>query len=287
MVTRAKAGFRVLPDRLVLAASISPSTMSPIPTFVRTALADSNWRTTMEDEYGALMSNGAWELVARPHGSNIVTGKWIFTHKLRVNGSFDRYKVCWVLRGFTQCHGVDYDETFSLVVKPATVRTVLATAVSRDWPVQQVDVKNAFLHGTLSETVFYSQPTGFTDPAHPDLVCRLHKPLYRLKQASRTWYSRFTTYLLSLWFVETKADTSLFIFRQGADTVYLLLYVDDIILTASSTTLLRRTISVLQREFAMKDLGSLHHFLDIASSRWDVPPPAHLHTGHHQACGHG
>jgi hypothetical protein len=152
-------------------------------------------------------------------------------------------------------------------VKPATVRTVVATAVSRDWPVQQLDVKNAFLHGTLSETVFCSQPTGFADPGHPDLVCHLHKSLYRLKQAPRAWYSRFTTYLLSLGFVEAKADTSLFIFRRGAGTVYLLLYVDDIILSASSMALLRRTISALQWEFAMKDIRPLHHFLDITVER--------------------
>jgi hypothetical protein len=129
MVTQAKAGFRVLPDRLVLAASTSPSTPSPIPTSVRVALADPNWCTTMEDEYGALMSNGTWELFAWPRGSNVVTGKWVFTHKLRVDGSFDRYKARRVLRGFTQRPGVDYDETFSPVVKLATVRTVLATAV--------------------------------------------------------------------------------------------------------------------------------------------------------------
>jgi hypothetical protein len=267
MLTRAKAGFRVLPDRLVLAASSSPSTPSPIPTFVHAALADPNWCAAMEDEYGALMSNGTWELVARPRGSNVVTDKWIFMHKLRADGSFDRYKARWVLRGFTQRPRVNYDETFSSVVKPATVRTVLATAVSRDSPVQQLDVKNAFLHDTLSETVFCSQPTGFANPAHPDLVCRLHKSLYGLKQAPRAWYSRFATYLLSLGFVEAKADTSLFIFRRGADTVYQLLYVDDIILTASSTTILRRTISALQREFTMKDLGPLHHFLGITVER--------------------
>jgi hypothetical protein len=117
--------------------------------------------------------------------------------------------------------GVDYDETFSPIVKPATVRTVLATAVSRDWSVQQLDVKNVFLHGTLSKTVFCSQPIGFANLAHPDLVCRLHKSLYGLKQAPRAWYSRFVTYLLSLGFVEAKTDTSLFIFRRGTDTVFL------------------------------------------------------------------
>jgi hypothetical protein len=137
----------------------------------------------MEDR--ALMSNGTWELVVRPRGSNVVTGKWVFTHKFRADGSFDRYKACWVLRGFTPRPRVDYDETFSPVVKPAAVRTVLATAVSRDWPVQQLDVKNAFLHGTLSKTVFCSQPTGFANLAHPDLVCRLYKSLYGLKQAPR------------------------------------------------------------------------------------------------------
>jgi hypothetical protein len=120
-------------------------------------------------------------------------------------------------------------------------------------------VKNAFLHGTLTETVYCSQPTGFADPAHPDLVCRLKKSLYGLKQAPRAWYSRFASFLLSLGFVEAKSDTSL----CGSDTVYLLLYVNDIILTASNTELLRQTISALQREFVMKDLGPLHHFLCI------------------------
>jgi hypothetical protein len=265
MVTWAKVGFRVLPDHLVLVASMSPSTPSPISSFVRAAHVDPNLRASMKDEYGAMMSNGTWELVSWPRGSIVVTGKWVFTHKLHVDGSLDLYKARWVHRGFTLRLRVDYDETFSSVVKPATIRTVLATAVSCDWPIQQLDVKNAFLHGTLSETVFCSQPTGFADPAHPDLVCRLHKSLYGLKQAPRAWYNRFASYLLSLGFVEAKADTS-FIFCQGADTVYLLLYV-DIILTASSTTLLHRTVSALQWEFVMKDLGPLRHFPDITVER--------------------
>jgi hypothetical protein len=217
------------------------------------------------------------ESFSRPHGSNVVTGKWVFTHKLHADGSFDRYKARWVLWGFTQHPGVDYDETFSPVVKPATVHTMLAIAVSHDWPVQQLDVKNVFLHDTLSETIFYSQPTGFADSAHPNLVCRLHKSLYGLKQVPRAWYRQFATYLLSLGFVEA-ADTSLFIFRRGVDMVYLLLYVDDIILIASS--------------MALRDEGSWaasplsRHYCRVPSRR-DVRPPTPLYVGHHQACGHG
>jgi hypothetical protein len=144
---------------------------------------------------------------------------------------------------------------------------VLSIVVSRDWPIQQLNMKNAFLHGTLSETVFCCQAMGFADPTHPDLVCRMRKSLYGLKQTPRARYSRFATYLTTLGFIEVKSDTSLFIFRRGSDTIYLLLYVDDIIITASSTELPCRTIFALQREFVMKDLGSLHHFLGITVER--------------------
>jgi hypothetical protein len=187
MVTRAKDGFRMATKSFTFIAS----TPSLIPSSVRAALVDPNWRAAMEDEYGALMSNGTWELVSQPRNSNVVTDNWIFTHKLHADGSFDRYKARWVLRGFTQCPSVNYDETFSLVVKPATVRTVLSIAVSRDWPIQQLDMKNAFLHDTLTETVYCSQSIGFADPAHPDLVCRLKTSLYGLKQAWGAWYNQF------------------------------------------------------------------------------------------------
>jgi hypothetical protein len=175
-----------------------------------------------------------------------------------------RYKARWVLHGFTQRPGVDYDETFNPVVKSATVRTVLSLAVSCSWPVHQLNVKNAFLHDTLLETVYCSQPTGFVDPAQPDCVCLLNKSLYGLKQVPWAWYSRFTTYITSLGFVEAKSDTSLFVFRRGTDMVYLLFYVDDIVLTASSVALLQQTISTLKWEFAMKDLGPLHDFLGVS-----------------------
>jgi hypothetical protein len=120
-----------------------------------------------------------------------------------------------VLRGFTQRPGVDYNETFSPVVKPTTVRTVLTLVVSRGWPVHQLDIKDAFLHGTLFKTVSCSQPAGFVDPTHPQLVYRFNKSLYCLKQAprawSRTWYDCFFSYLVSLGFMEAKSDTLMFV----------------------------------------------------------------------------
>jgi hypothetical protein len=227
-----------LVDRLFLAAdtTTTPLDAYTVLSFVRTALADPHWRRAME-EYAALLAHHTWDLVSCPPGTNVVIGKWLFRHKLTSDSSLDSYKTRWVLRGFTPCPGVDYDETFSLV-KFATVRAVLFLALSRDCAIHQLDVKNAFVHGTLTKIVYCTQPTGFVDATHPDLVYQLNRSLYDLKQVPRALYSRFASYLASIGFVEAKSDTSLFIYRLGDDTVYLLLYVDNIVLTASTADLL-------------------------------------------------
>jgi hypothetical protein len=150
------------------------------------------------EEYAALVANQTWDLVPRPPDTNVVTDKWIWTHKRRADCTLERYKACWVLQGFTQRLGVDYDETFSPVVKQATVRMVLSLALTRSWPVHQLDVKNAFLHDALTETVYCCQPAGFVDSSRPDMVCRLNRSLYGLKQAHRAWHSRLATFLVTL-----------------------------------------------------------------------------------------
>ncbi|XP_021317764.1 uncharacterized protein LOC110435969 [Sorghum bicolor] len=127
----------------------------------------------MAEEFQALVDNNTWRLVPRPPRANIVTGKWIFKHKYNADGSLARHKARWVVRGFSQQYDVDYDETFSPVVKPATIRVVLSIATSRSWPIHQLDVKNAFLHGHLQDTVYCQQPPGFVDPSAPDHVCFL------------------------------------------------------------------------------------------------------------------
>ena len=223
----------------------------------------------MQSEFDALLANKTWELVQRPPGAHVVSGKWIFRHKFREDGSFDRYKARWVVCGFTQHAGVDYGETYCPVVKPATVRTVLTLAAQRRWPVHQLDVNNAFLDGVLDEQVYARQPAGFVDSSAPTSVCRLSKSLYGLKQAPRAWYMRLATFLGTMGFKPTQSDSSLFVLRSGKESVYLLLYVDDIVLTASSNDILRRVISTINGEFALKDMGPVHYFLGIQVQRND------------------
>ncbi|GJV95719.1 ribonuclease H-like domain-containing protein [Tanacetum coccineum] len=135
------------------------------------------------------------------------------------------------------------------------------------WPIHQLDVKNAFLNGDLSETVYMHQPPGFVDVRFPNHVCRLQRSLYGLKQAPRAWFQRFAGYATRAGFYHSRCDSSLFIYRQGSQVAYLLLYVDDIILTASSTELLQQLIDSLHCEFDMTDLGALNYFLGISTVR--------------------
>nr|GEU58107.1 ribonuclease H-like domain-containing protein [Tanacetum cinerariifolium] len=229
------------------------------------ALRDPNWKQAMCDEYKALIDNETWVLVPRLPNVNIVRSMWLYKHKYNVDASLSRYKARLVASGRSQQQGIDCDETFSPVVKPAIIQTVLSLVVSREWPIHQLDVKNAFLHGHLTETVYMHQPRGFTDSAHSDYVCLMQKSLYGLKQASRSWFQRFSSYAIRAGFYHSKIDSSLFIFHKGPDTTYLLLYVNDIILTASSTLLLQRIISLLHAKFAIKDLGPLNYFLGISA----------------------
>nr|GEX09513.1 ribonuclease H-like domain-containing protein [Tanacetum cinerariifolium] len=177
------------------------------------------------------------------------------------------YKARFDANGRSQHHGIDCDKTFSPVVEPATIRTVLSLAVSRDWPIHHLDVKNAFLYGHLSETVYMHQPPRFVDPNKPNHVCHLQRSLYGLKQAPRAWFQRFASYVTRVGFQHSKTNSSLFVFHRGSDIAYLLLYVDDIILTASCSAFLQRIIASLHSEFAITDLAPLNYFLGISAQR--------------------
>jgi hypothetical protein len=129
-----------------------------------------------------------------------------------------------------------------------------------------VDVSNAFLHGHLQETVYMAQPPGFQHPQYPAAVCKLRKALYGLKQAPRAWFSRLSTRLLDLKFTSSKSDSSLFIYKAHGITVFVLIYIDDIIITSSHPAAISQLINDLHESFALKDLGPLHFFLGVEAT---------------------
>ncbi|CAL9009623.1 unnamed protein product [Prunus brigantina] len=155
------------------------------PTGFSQATKHTEWRDAMTEEINALLKNHIWSLVPSSPSQNLIRCKWVFGIKRHSDGFIERYKARLVTKGFHQRPGTDYTETFSSVVKPAIIHTVLSLAISCGWSLRQLDVKNAFFHGFVQEDVYVSQPPGFIDPTHPSYVCKLHKALYGLKKAPR------------------------------------------------------------------------------------------------------
>lgn len=238
-----------------------------IPTTWQQAMKHPKWRAAMIVELNSILHNRTWDLVAVTENMNIVGCRWIFTIKYLPNGDIDRYKARIVAKGYHQQPGVDFTDTFSPVIKSTTIRLVLGLAVNNDWPVRQVDVNTAFLQGHLNEEVFMAQPPGFADADRPSHVCKLRKALYGLKQAPRAWYSELHKYLISSGFRNSLSDTSLFIYKEGTNYVYLLVYVDDILVTGTSSTLVQSVITNLAKKFSIKDMGDLSYFLGIEAIR--------------------
>jgi len=220
----------------------------------------------MEEEFIDLQKNNTWELVPFFDDMNLIRCKWVFRIKYNSDGSVLKYKVRLVAKGFLQNSGIDYVETFSLVVKAPTIRVLFSLAVTFGWDVQQVDVNNAFLNGDLEEEVFMSQRDGFVSSAHPSHVCKLKKFLYRLKQAPRAWYTKLRNALQSWGFLRAVSDASLFIKRTSTFVIFILVYV-DILITGSDFAALQACIHDLDTHFALKTIGSVNYFLGFKAYR--------------------
>ncbi|GFQ01835.1 retrovirus-related pol polyprotein from transposon tnt 1-94 [Phtheirospermum japonicum] len=251
MRTRSKNQIHKPNTRYALEASVSLSNVEP--SNITQALKDPRWRSTMSAEFDALLRNNTWDLVPPDSSLNVVGCKWVFRVKHNPDGSLDRFKARLVAKGFHQRPGVDFFNTFSPVVKPTTVRLVLSVALSRGWSLRQLDVNNAFLQGRLEEEVYMAQPPGFVDVKYPGYVCKLNRAIYGLKQAPRAWYVELKRFLIDMGFVNSRSDTSLFVFRHSGITAYFLVYVDDLILTDD---ILRRQRRVLGIEDEQKKIYS-------------------------------
>ncbi|RVW90513.1 Retrovirus-related Pol polyprotein from transposon TNT 1-94 [Vitis vinifera] len=233
-----------------------------IPTCYSHAAKHDCWRQAMQEEIAALEANHTWDIEPCPPTIVPLGCKWVYSVKVRSDGSLDRYKARLVALGNNQEYGVNYEETFAPVAKMTTVRTILALAASSDWPLHQMDVKNAFLHGDLKECIYMKPPPGLF-PSPTSHVCKLRRSLYGLKQASRAWFEKFRTTLLQFSFRQSKYDTSLFLRKSDMGIVVLLVYVDDIVITGSDSALLGQLKTHLSESFHMKDLGPLTYFLGL------------------------
>lgn len=185
----------------------------------------------------------------------------MFRLKRNPDGSIARHKARLVAKGFHQRPGLDFHDTFSPVLKPQTIKLVLCLALSKGWPLTQMDVNNAFLHGSIQEDVYMSQPAGFIHPSLPHYVCKLHKALYGLKQAPRAWFQALREFLISCGFTNSKSDASLFIYKSDSIIAYFLIYVDDLLLTGNNPSFLEEFKASLAAKFSLKDLGQPSHFL--------------------------
>ncbi|KAG8501158.1 hypothetical protein CXB51_003243 [Gossypium anomalum] len=217
------------------AKSECPPATPPVtkPVIITEAFHSPIWTAAAQAKYNALIANHTWDLMPLPNGRREA--------------------------------GIDFQETFSPMVKPTTIRVVLALAVSLNWPLHQVDINKAFLNGDLSEEIYMVQPPGFEKqgPNGEHLICKLRKALYGLKQAPRAWFHKLKDFLVAASFEVSKADNSLFILRSGSQLLYVLVYDDDIIITGNDSRAIDRFVAQLNDTFSLKDLGKLSYFIGI------------------------
>ena len=236
------------------------------PTNYREAAAgheSAKWKEAMDNEMQSMEDNQVWELVDPTPGCKPIGCKWVFKKKTDMDGKVNTFKARLVAKGFTQTHGVDYDETFSPVAMLKSIRILLAIAAFHDYEIWQMDVKTAFLNGKLSEEVYMTQPEGFVHPKHPNRVCKLKKSIYGLKQASRSWNLCFDEKIKEFGFSKSVDEPCVYVRASGSAVVFLVLYVDDILLIGKDIPTLQSVKTWLGKCFSMKDLGEAAYILGI------------------------
>ncbi|KAL0418446.1 UNVERIFIED_CONTAM: Retrovirus-related Pol polyprotein from transposon RE1 [Sesamum radiatum] len=236
------------------------------PRSFKEANQSSHWREAMNKEIEALEKNSTWELTELPAGKRAIGSRWVYKVKLNQDGSIERYKARLVANGYTQIEGIDFFDSLSPVAKTVTVRLFIAIATARHWPILQLDVNNAFLHGHLDEEVYMVPPEGYAK-ARDGLVCCLKRSLYGLKQASRQWNIELTSKLEAFDFKQSSHDHCLFTMRTDSSFLALIVYVDDVLLTGDSLDSLSSVKHYLDDLFTIKDLGHAKFFLGLELAR--------------------
>ena len=219
----------------------------------------------MNEEMASLKKNDTWDLVPFLEGQKPVGCKWVFKKKVGSDGSVEKYKAQLVAQGYSQVEGIDYGEIFSPVAKLTSIRLLLSLAAAYNFEVEQMDVKTTFLHGDLKEEIYMSQLEQFVEKGKENLVCKLKKSLYGLKQSPRMWYQKFDTYVLSLGFLRSKSDHCVYYKSENGHTLIIVLHVDDMLFIGNGKRMISDMKSQLAVQYEMKYLGAARYILGLRS----------------------
>ena len=226
-----------------------------------------SWYNAMKEEMNSMASNRVWDLVELPDGIKSIGCKWVFKTKKDSLGNIERHKARLVAKGFNQREGIDYTKTFSHVSKKDSLWIIMTLVAHFDFDLHQMDVKTKFLNGNLEEEVYMKQPKGFSSSEGAHLVCKLKKSIYGLKQASRQWYLKFHEVIASFGFEENIMDQCIYQKVSVSKICFLVLYVDDILLTTNDKGLLYEVKQFLSKNFDMKDMGEASYVIGIKIHR--------------------
>ncbi|KAG7599586.1 Reverse transcriptase RNA-dependent DNA polymerase [Arabidopsis suecica] len=221
------------------------------------------WKEACEDEISSIIKNNTWNLVDLPAGAKPIGLKWVFKIKRNSDGIINKYKARLVAKGYVQKHGIDFDEVFAPVACIETIRFIVALAASNGWEVHHLDVKTAFLHGELKEVVFVTQPEGFVVSGSENKVYKLNKALYGLRQAPRAWNIKLNKILRDLNFAKCSKEPSVYRKQEKEHHLLVAVYVDDLLVTGSSLSLIQEFKKRMASKFEMSDLGLLTYYLGI------------------------
>ena len=219
------------------------------------------WKKAMDEEMLAMKENQVCIMVDKPKDCKLVSTKWVYTVKTDANGEVQRYKARLVARGFSQEYGINFNETFSPVIRTESLRLLLTIAIRKQLKLRQFDIKTAFLNGELQELVYIKQPTGYEDGTQR--VCNLKRALYGLKQSPRMWNQGLVNFWKEYGFEQCRSDQCVLMM----DNMILGMHVDDLVLLYETEKQLETFIKAISSKFEVKDLGELNYFLNIKIER--------------------
>ena len=231
---------------------------SDTPTKYEDASQSQPWKDAMDEEYQSLINNNTSSLVTLPPGRKAIGCKWVYKVKQNSDGSISKYKARLVAKGYTQKEGIDFNETFAPVAKFTTIRTMLAVAASQGYRVSQMDISTAYLHASVEEDLYMHQPEGYAQPGRDgqELVCKLNKSLYGLKQAGRNWNKTLDSWMRAHGMVASKSDPCLYTLQStSGQYMAIAIYVDDLISIDNNQGARESLVKEMETRFKLVDLG--------------------------------